>query len=67
MLLFVAYARNVPKGIADPGKYVTNRSIITLIFFGVIMFLTKNPFSWPQILIDYCMVLQISLCTLLII
>lgn len=62
MALFVLYARNVPKGVKDPGEGATKKCLIILIVFGISMFLTQNPFAWPQVLIDYVMFLQIGLC-----
>lgn len=63
MLLFVVFGRNVPKGVEAPGQGVITKYAILLVSFLVGMFLTQNPLAWPKQIIDYCMFLQISLCT----
>lgn len=65
MGLFILFGRNVPKGVTAPGQNAIKKYGVLFLTFCTGMFLTQNPFSWPKILIDYCMVLQISLCKFL--
>jgi len=51
MGLFIAFGRNVPKGVADPGKAVITRYITIFSLFCLAMFFTQNPLSWPPVLI----------------
>lgn len=67
MALFVLFGRNVPKDAKPVSQNVTTQYGVFLVIFLVGMFLTQNPLSWPKQIIDYCMFLQISLCTSLFI
>lgn len=62
LMLFITYGRNVPRGVADPGPYTIRRYIKIFLAFIVTMFLTSNPYSWPPVVINSSMVLQIMLC-----
>lgn len=66
MVLFIIYGRNVPKDVPDPGQKQTQKYISLLVLFGVVMFITQNPFSWPPTIINYAMFLQIFLCKIFI-
>lgn len=66
MVLFIIYGRNVPKDVPDPGQKQTQKYISLLVLFGVVMFITQNPFSWPPSIINYAMFLQIFLCIIFI-
>ena len=62
MAAFILYVRRVPKNVADPGPSAPIKYLVYFCVFSLFIVVTKDPFSWPPILIDSSMILQITFC-----